>query len=143
MKTTAAETGTAATTVVDASQQLPTGADTSGTEPAALTAATASGPDDVAPLTCGDGGPESQCLTAGGADVYGPVLAMEAPCIGERNDPKRQAIQPSANMVEWAVDQAVHGDLTTTRPANRHDTGLPGFSTLETSLSVAGETIQA
>ncbi|MEU6541492.1 hypothetical protein [Streptomyces sp. NPDC047000] len=124
----AAETDTAATTMVDASQLLPTGADTTGTEPAAITAADASGPDDVDPLTCGDGGPESQCLTSSGADVYGPVLAMEAPCTVERNDPKRQALQPSANMVEWAVDQAVHGDLTTTRPANWHDTGLPAFS---------------
>ncbi|MEV0904302.1 hypothetical protein [Streptomyces hokutonensis] len=46
----------------------------------------------------------------------------------KRNDPERQAVQPSANMVEWAVDQAVHGDLTTTRPANWHDTGLAAFS---------------
>lgn len=49
-------------------------------------------------------------------------------CAVRRNDPKVQAQQPSANMVEWAVDRAVHGTLTTSRPANYLKSGLPAYS---------------
>ncbi|MEU9329430.1 hypothetical protein AB0D91_37490 [Streptomyces canus] len=94
-------------------------------DPAAFAA---EGPDDTDPLTCGEGGPESQCLSGSGAAVYGKIAEMETPCIVKRNDPKRQALQPSANMVEWAVDQAVHGELTVSRPADWHDTGLSAYT---------------
>ncbi|GIG63025.1 hypothetical protein Lfu02_73970 [Longispora fulva] len=49
-------------------------------------------------------------------------------CAVGRNDPQIQAFQPSPNMVEWAVDQAVHGRLTTQRPANYLKTGQPAYS---------------
>ncbi|MET7468463.1 hypothetical protein [Micromonospora sp. NPDC005211] len=49
-------------------------------------------------------------------------------CAVRRNDPKVQAQQPSANMVEWAVDRAVHGTLTTSRPDNYLKSGLPAYS---------------
>ncbi|MFC4587109.1 carbohydrate-binding protein [Sphaerisporangium corydalis] len=49
-------------------------------------------------------------------------------CAVGRNDPRIQALQPSANMVEWAADQAVHGRLTVGRPANHLRTGLPAYS---------------
>ncbi|SCE82570.1 hypothetical protein GA0070214_102305 [Micromonospora chaiyaphumensis] len=49
-------------------------------------------------------------------------------CAVRRNDPKVQAQQPSADMVEWAVDRAVHGTLTTSRPANYLKSGLPSYS---------------
>ncbi|MER5702290.1 hypothetical protein ABT023_10100 [Micromonospora sp. NPDC002296] len=49
-------------------------------------------------------------------------------CAVRRNDPKVQAQQPSANMVEWAVDRAVHATLTTSRPANYLKSGLPSYS---------------
>jgi hypothetical protein len=63
----------------------------------------------------------------------GPALAPQdgpgAPtCAVPRNDPAVQALQPSPNMVEWAVDQAVHGKLTVGRPANYLKTGLPAYS---------------
>ncbi|WP_327711262.1 transglycosylase SLT domain-containing protein [Streptomyces sp. NBC_00464] len=49
-------------------------------------------------------------------------------CLVKRNDPHGQALQPSTNMVEWAVDQAVHGDLTVTRPANYLGTGSVAYT---------------
>ena len=49
-------------------------------------------------------------------------------CQVPRNDPSRQVLQPSPNMVEWAVDQAVHGDLTMQRPANYLGTGEPAYT---------------
>ncbi|MGH1555776.1 hypothetical protein ACRAWF_39940 [Streptomyces sp. L7] len=61
VKATATGTDTAATTAVDASRPLPTDADTTGTEPAASAPAITAAADDVDPLTCGEGGPESQC----------------------------------------------------------------------------------
>ncbi|MFI0929979.1 hypothetical protein [Streptomyces sp. NPDC021012] len=87
--------------------------------------------DDVEPYNCDEGVKESICLSREGAEVFvvdGQVKGYEIPCLVKRNDPKRQALQPSANQVEWAVDQAVHGYLTTQRPANWHDTGLPAYS---------------
>ncbi|WP_328944178.1 transglycosylase SLT domain-containing protein [Streptomyces sp. NBC_00250] len=100
--------------------------------------ATADPRDDVEPLSCGEGSPEALCLSAGVETYEHPVVRgdpedesdpfYEIPCLVKRNDPKRQAQQPSANQVEWAVDQAVHGALTLQRPANWHDTGLPAYS---------------
>jgi hypothetical protein len=49
-------------------------------------------------------------------------------CAVPRNDPMVQAFQPSANMVEWAVDQAVSGSLTVTRPADYLKTGQPAYT---------------
>ncbi|MER6478255.1 hypothetical protein [Streptomyces filamentosus] len=86
--------------------------------------------DDVEPLSCGDLlDPEAKCIS-GGTRTYdeSQIFNFEIPCLVKRNNPKRQAQQPSANQVEWAVDQAVHGALTLQRPANWHDTGLPAFS---------------
>ncbi|TDC41351.1 hypothetical protein [Micromonospora sp. KC213] len=48
-------------------------------------------------------------------------------CAVPRNDPKVQPLQPSPDMVEWAVDQAVHGRLTVSRPANYLKAGLPAY----------------
>ncbi|MFE0703866.1 hypothetical protein [Streptomyces sp. NPDC058872] len=96
---------------------------------AAALGATEVSRDDVEPLSCGEGSPEAMCIS-GGTKTYDKsrVDAFEIPCLVKRNNPKRQAQQPSANQVEWAVDQAVHGALTVQRPANWHDTGLPAFS---------------
>lgn len=58
-----------------------------------------------------------------------PALATDQPkCLVPRNDPKVQALQPSPDMVEWAVDQAVHGQLTVGRPADYLKTGMPAYS---------------
>ncbi|WP_432062050.1 hypothetical protein [Streptomyces sp. S1] len=103
----------------------------SGTTPggAVTLGAAESSRDDVEPLNCGEGGPEAQCISGGTRTYDQPqVDDFEIPCLVKRNNPKRQAQQPSANQVEWAVDQAVHGALNIQRPANWHDTGLPAFS---------------
>jgi hypothetical protein len=39
-------------------------------------------------------------------------------CLVPRNNPSDQVLQPTPAMAEWAVDQAVHGDLGVQRPAN-------------------------
>jgi hypothetical protein len=49
-------------------------------------------------------------------------------CLVPRNSVTDQVLQPNDDMVEWAVDQAVHGDLTLTRPANYLQTGQAAYS---------------
>jgi hypothetical protein len=75
-----------------------------------------------------DGGPSTASPRAGAK----PTAAQDDPdtpsCAVPRNDPAVQALQPSPDMVEWAVDQAVHGRLTVARPANYLKTGMPAYS---------------
>lgn len=123
VKATALKTGAKATKLVDADRKRPK---SDASLPMGPTAFVMSDDDD--PLNCGEGGPETQCLSGYGAAVHGKIESMETPCIVKRNDPKRQALQVSANMVEWAVDQAVHGKLTVSRPADWHDTGLGAYT---------------
>lgn len=52
----------------------------------------------------------------------------EPTCGVARNDPGAMALQPSPRRVEWAVDQAVMGNLTVARPANWNQSGLPSWS---------------
>lgn len=125
IEATALKTGAKATKLVDADLERPKPDSSLPIDPAAFTVA---GDDDDDPPTCGEGMPETQCLSGSGAPVYGKVGEMESPCIVKRNDPKRQALQASANMVEWAVDQAVHGELTVSRPKDWHDTGLAAYT---------------
>ncbi|GAA2762665.1 hypothetical protein GCM10010103_17060 [Streptomyces paradoxus] len=51
-------------------------------------------------------------------------------CSVPRNDPKKQAFQPTPRQVEWAVDQAVVGKLNkgATRPANWKNTGMAAYA---------------
>jgi hypothetical protein len=49
-------------------------------------------------------------------------------CAVPRNDPGNQAMQPKPRQVEWAVDQAIHGVLTVTRPANWKNLGMPQYT---------------
>lgn len=123
VKATALRTGTRATALVDADRKRPKSDRTLTMGPTAFAMS-----DDDDPLTCGEGAPETQCLSGDGAAVIGKIPRMETPCIVKRNDPKRQALQASANQVEWAVDQAVHGRLTLSRPADWHDTGLGAYT---------------
>jgi hypothetical protein len=84
--------------------------------------------DDVEPVDA-DGHTEAQHLTGEGTSVDSAnPLSHDPTCLVERNDVHAQALQPSANMVEWATDQAVHGDLTVTRPANYLSTGNSTYS---------------
>jgi hypothetical protein len=48
-------------------------------------------------------------------------------CLVPRNSPTDQALQPTPAMAEWAVDQAVHGDLNVQRPADYLATGQAAY----------------
>jgi hypothetical protein len=50
------------------------------------------------------------------------------PCAVKRNDPAIESYQPSVDQVEWAVDQAVTGNLTGSHAANYRHYGLPAYS---------------
>lgn len=49
-------------------------------------------------------------------------------CAVARNDVKKQAFQPTPRQVEWAVDQAVVGELHVGRPANWKNTGMDSYT---------------
>ena len=49
-------------------------------------------------------------------------------CAISVDDPSVQAYQPDFKQVEWAADQAVHGDLTDTRPAGLYGSSLPSYT---------------
>nr|AAT09807.1 NocE [Nocardia uniformis subsp. tsuyamanensis] len=49
-------------------------------------------------------------------------------CSVARNDPRNQAMQPKPRQVEWAVDQAITGSLTVSRPANWKNLGMPAYT---------------
>ncbi len=49
-------------------------------------------------------------------------------CLVPRNNPSDQVLQPTPAMAEWAVDQAVHGDLNIQRPANYLGTGEAAYT---------------
>jgi hypothetical protein len=49
-------------------------------------------------------------------------------CAVPRNDLRRQALQPTVQMAEWAADQAVKGTQTVHRPANYLATGEPAYT---------------
>lgn len=88
-----------------------------GSDPAASTIA-------VSPTS--ESGPSS-------LSIYGPgssndPVEGERACAVPRNDPLNQALQPKPRQVEWAVDQAISGDLTITRPANWKNLGMPAYS---------------
>ena len=48
-------------------------------------------------------------------------------CAVARNDVKKQAFQPTPRQVEWAVDQAVVGELNFYRSPNWKNTGMGGY----------------
>jgi hypothetical protein len=74
--------------------------------------------------------PENSARKAGIlASASGPSEGTdERYCAVARNDVKKQAFQPTPRQVEWAVDQAVVGELRFDRPANWKNTGMDGYS---------------
>ncbi|MFJ8041583.1 hypothetical protein ACIRBX_13885 [Kitasatospora sp. NPDC096147] len=74
-------------------------------------------------------------------DPANPVEA-ERICSVPRNDPRNQAMQPKPRQVEWAVDQAVTGNLDAKvqRPANWKNLGMPAYKpqSLVSSLPLEG-----
>ncbi|MGB3376651.1 MAG: hypothetical protein WBA87_16115 [Microbacterium sp.] len=68
--------------------------------------------------------------------VVAPYSAMGDPhdpseseryCAVPRNDPGNQAFQPKPRQVEWAVNRAVKGQLTETRPSNWRGQGMAAY----------------
>jgi hypothetical protein len=95
-------TGTVATTQVRALDAIPAGP---ASQPAPSRPARPAG-RPTAPASAAPGNTEAAAPSRVAlADVPTPTCAVP------RNDPAAQALQPSPNMVEWAVDQAVHGNL--------------------------------
>ncbi|MGW5420015.1 hypothetical protein [Streptomyces sp. NPDC003943] len=62
------------------------------------------------------------------SDPANPV-EDERTCSVPRNDPRNQAMQPKPRQVEWAVDQAITGNLNLkiSRPANWKNLGMPAY----------------
>ncbi|MFN8076685.1 MAG: GDSL-type esterase/lipase family protein [Kineosporiaceae bacterium] len=55
-------------------------------------------------------------------------IESERTCSVPRNDPRNQAMQPKPRQVEWAVDQAITGSLTVSRPANWKNLGMSAYT---------------
>ncbi|MFJ8149869.1 hypothetical protein ACIQ6R_33235 [Streptomyces sp. NPDC096048] len=57
------------------------------------------------------------------------IVESERVCSVPRNDPRNQATQPKPRQVEWAVNQAIRGNLNThvSRPANWKSLGMPAY----------------
>jgi hypothetical protein len=92
----------------------------------------------VAPSAgAGKGAEPSPALNAGNVGDVGtaavgsptdPADGAQRYCSVARNDPHNQAMQPTPRQVEWAVDQAVRGALTVSRPANWKNLGMPAYT---------------
>lgn len=84
----------------------------------------------------GAAGPVSTTRTAGLPPVATSLksLAADAPaapaCAVPRNDPTRQALQPNAKQVDWAIEMATQNRLmgANARPSNFEDSGLPSYA---------------
>ncbi|MER7173488.1 hypothetical protein [Streptomyces mesophilus] len=57
------------------------------------------------------------------------IVENERVCSVPRNDPRNQAMQPKPRQVEWAVNQAIRGNLNAhvNRPANWKSLGMPAY----------------
>lgn len=67
-------------------------------------------------------------FTAATAGSPSTPVSADRTCSIPLDDPTVQAYQPTFKQVEWAVDQAVQGTLTGTRPANLYGSSLPSYS---------------
>ncbi|MFD3780321.1 hypothetical protein [Streptomyces sp. NPDC058612] len=76
-------------------------------------------------------GPAPQAAAPQAAAAGGPneVVESERVCSVPRNDPRNQAMQPKPRQVEWAVNQAIRGNLNkhVNRPANWKNLGMPAY----------------
>ncbi|MFC9817414.1 GDSL-type esterase/lipase family protein [Streptomyces virginiae] len=70
---------------------------------------------------------ENRAAAASGSPT--DPVEYERTCAVPRNDPKKQAFQPTPRQIEWAVDQAVVGKLNTqvSRQANWKNTGMAAY----------------
>lgn len=67
---------------------------------------------------------------SGKATPMATPIDTDRTCSVPRNDPKKQAFQPTPRQIEWAVDQAVVGTLNkgATRPANWKYMGMSAYA---------------
>ncbi|MFF3645398.1 hypothetical protein [Streptomyces sp. NPDC002564] len=86
-------------------------------------------------LTSAKGAPpaKAEAKAKGGvstlAEDRNEIVESERVCSVPRNDPRNQATQPKPRQVEWAVNQALRGNLNAhiSRPANWKDLGMPAY----------------
>jgi len=78
-------------------------------------------------LPVGEASTDGARLRSMPGDPHDPVEA-ERTCAVPRNDPANQAYQPKPRQVEWAVDRAVKGELTETRPEDWRNLGMEAYS---------------
>ncbi len=62
------------------------------------------------------------------APLSSTPVSSDRTCAIALNDPDIQAYQPTYEQVEWAVDQASQGALTTARPAGVYGSSLPSYT---------------
>lgn len=95
---------------------------------AAQRAATAMSPALAAPA--GSAAGKSAADKTGKASPMAAPVDTDRTCSVPRNDPKKQAFQPTPRQIEWAVDQAVVGTLNkgATRAANWKNTGMGAYA---------------
>ncbi|MEV3854948.1 SGNH/GDSL hydrolase family protein [Streptomyces sp. NPDC050095] len=83
----------------------------------------------ISPALKAQTAPQSTKTNRTAAAASGAVEENRA-CSVARNDPKKQAFQPTPRQIEWAVDQAIVGQLNkgATRAANWKNTGMAGYA---------------
>lgn len=86
--------------------------------------------------------PSARTANAKAAWTTGTISDTERSCAIPRSDPRYQAYQPEPRQVEWAVNRAVEGTMTTQRPANWMNMGMgayrPGTMFPKTALAGGG-----
>ncbi|MFJ6565875.1 SGNH/GDSL hydrolase family protein [Streptomyces sp. NPDC091292] len=99
----------------------------------------------ISPALTGATGATGAASSATGTKAIAADTPVDADryCSVPRNDPKKQAFQPTPRQVEWAVDQAVVGKLNKhiSRPADWKDMGMAAYQpqTLFPLRSMAGD----
>ncbi|MFF9691415.1 hypothetical protein [Streptomyces sp. NPDC014623] len=119
-------------TELDATPQLSAERAAAGSRPSPALGIPTGKKASATPAVSGNsGGMSTQTLGAQAlaASPTGPSEGTdERYCAVARNDVKKQAFQPTPRQVEWAVDQAVVGELGFDRPANWKNTGMDSYS---------------
>ncbi|WP_445281912.1 golvesin C-terminal-like domain-containing protein [Streptomyces sp. DSM 118148] len=132
-------------TEVDATPELSAGRTEDGSRLSPALGVPSGKKPSAKPSVSGDSaGPSTQTVRTQAltASPTGPGEGTdERYCAVARNDVKKQAFQPTPRQVEWAVDQAVVGELRFTRPANWKNTGMDSYSPqgLFPAITLAGD----
>jgi hypothetical protein len=133
-----AVTAAAPASLADRLSQLGSVSSTSDSDPVSIGAVTANGTPVhfVVQPSPANGSTRSPALgaKAASAATSNDTVDGDRSCSIPRNDPNTQIYQPTPNQVEWAVDDAVRNDLTSTasvpivRPAGWKNEGLEAWS---------------